>query len=97
MTNNGCKPTQNSFERRATFLLSLVNDQSRSHGYLLFSNDCLRKASDFQFRSHESLLPICTNDSLTRENDFPFRSHRNFMATSQLHASERVVVRNVLE
>ena len=41
--------TQNSFERRAIFLLSLVNDQSRSHGYLIFSNDCLRKANDFQF------------------------------------------------
>ena len=93
MTNNGCKPTQNSFKLLAIFLLPLWNDQSCSHGYLLFSNDCLRKANDLQFQSHESLL--LKNDSWTHEKDFPFSSHSDFTATSRLHALERLVVRNV--
>ena len=93
--NRACSAIPRSFERQAILLLSLLNNQSRSHRYLLFSNDCLRKANNFQFRSHKSVL--LKNDFLTRENDFPFCSHGDFMATctSWLHASEQLVVRNV--
>ena len=70
-----------------------MNKQSRSHGCLLFANDCLRKENEFRFRSHDSLL--LENDSFSRENDFHFRSHGDFTATSRLRDSEQLVVGNV--
>ena len=43
---------QNSFERQAIFLLSLVNVQFRFHKSLLLKNDSLTRDNDFPFRSH---------------------------------------------
>ena len=71
MTKNGCK--------WKLFLLSLVNKQSRSHGCLLFANNCLRKENEFRFRSHDLLL--LENDSFSRENDFHSHSHGDFTAS----------------
>jgi len=99
MRKNGCKRKLKTRSKGGQwllviiFLLSLVNKQSRSHGCLLFSNDCLRKANDFQFHSYDSLLLY--NDSVSCENNFSFRSHGYFTATSWLRSSERLVVGNV--